>query len=855
MGRLNRRTLAYGFLAGVVLAAIRAPLGLDWTQLQVVDAGTAALFRAGALLAVTLFLDPRRVAFERGVAAGPLLAAALLGFAADTFLLAPLWQPASRLGFAAVLVLGALMLHRIAGPPGEHADQVERLPFVERLGLTVAAAGATIALETLAHHVRLLTLGLPEDDAMVGATFLLTLTIGAFAFGGLVARAGWQRAAPAVLAALVGPVTLLGLVFLARLGPGGLSPFLARFGLQLSDVGTWRVTLPVAAGGLVAAGFAAGTALAAARDAARFAALVLGAGVGLVLRPAVVGSLSRAVPTEELAQSAWAWAAVVLGTALAAVGALFVTLREPGRRRWVASGLVVALLVAPWVGPRVVIWSFSPWATSTIVPELCIPTSAGVVTVERAPDGNRIATIDRRRLTPTADEERVDRMRIDYAAGLLDAARREAGFTTLVIGQLTPRRALALRELGAIRVDRTAPWFAAIEPVERALFGTVRRPEGELVRPALARKRLRAGDYDLVLATPVHGPVLKLKSQAELPWGTVAAPFPGGLDVPYGTPDGTSDGTPGGTPGGTPDGTIGVAWLDAASPLGTARIEGPVLLAMDRFRHPSVGLVRGRPGAVEGAPRTLELGPPVPGPGPWELLGTLPRHRHFALHRALFDRLEQAAAGGPQAELTRGLALHFAAQRPSSPYESEVERIELDEDELRAFFADAGAVDALDPFARDLWEGLAWLLSGKRRPDLVLVYLEAVSQRHGPWPALDRVVARAYRELLDPEEALRVARRALAATPRDPDALLLVGELHLELGDPEEALGPLKEARLAVPDSLAVLVALGRALGATGDPEGRALLEALATEHPGAPGVEEALEALQVGPATDSGGD
>src|SRR6185503_525179 len=62
MGHPWLRRTAHGVTAGILLSCLRAPLGLDWTQLVVVQGTTRAMFRAVALIALALALDPARVA-------------------------------------------------------------------------------------------------------------------------------------------------------------------------------------------------------------------------------------------------------------------------------------------------------------------------------------------------------------------------------------------------------------------------------------------------------------------------------------------------------------------------------------------------------------------------------------------------------------------------------------------------------------------------------------------------------------------------------------------------------------------------------------------------------------------------
>ena len=208
-------------------------------------------------------------------------------------------------------------------------------------------------------------------------------------------------------------------------------------------------------------------------------------------------------------------------------------------------------------------------------------------------------------------------------------------------------------------------------------------------------------------------------------------------------------------------------------------------------------------------------------------------------------------------QLTRGLALHFAAQKLSSPYETRPQQIELEEDELRAYLAalppagaSARASEPLDPFTRELWESLAWLMTEKRLPDLALVYLEPVAERYAPWPALDRALGRAYRELLEPDSALPFLERALEQDRLDIGLLVECAQCARELGDPAQAAGFLERALAIQPGRFDIERALGLALIAAGDPRGRELVEGLLRQHPDDP---ELLESLGQGSAQPGG--
>ena len=190
------RLIGFGICAGLLLSVMRAPLGLDWTQLPATSGSTDALFRASAMIATALFLGAARPAF-RGIFSGSwLLFAVLVGFALHGFVLATRLSPTGSASFALVLVCGTVALRCFAGShnPSPTTERGESLAlgeikalapvvgFPERFGLFLAGAGVALAFEALAHQVRLLGLGLPEDDTLQAFVFLLLSTLGAIAF-------------------------------------------------------------------------------------------------------------------------------------------------------------------------------------------------------------------------------------------------------------------------------------------------------------------------------------------------------------------------------------------------------------------------------------------------------------------------------------------------------------------------------------------------------------------------------------------------------------------------------------------------------------------------------------------------
>jgi len=823
MGRFSRlRLLAHAATAGALLACMRAPLGLDWTQLVAVQASSAALFRAAGLLALVVALDPARSVLRDGPR--PLwLAGLLAGYAGQGLLLEV--GPGSRAGFALLLLLATVLARMLAGRRrvGTELDPPLAEPGRrERAGLVAIGAGVVVALEALARETRLFTLGTTVDEAVVGSVFLALLWLGALAFGPLLARLGSERTRLAVGAAACAPAALAGLAFLAALTPDGLYAYLRRLELPLgalrglderlggplgltripafdgATIGMHWTSAILAAAALVAPAFLLGGTLGSARSFARVRPLVLGAALGLLALPFVVARAGAPLAPAQLGQAAFAWSVVVVGASTAAAGLALVALAEV-RARGLTLGLALVVAALPWLLPRPRPWSFSPWAARRVEPEFVWPLPEGLLTVEPARGGGRQVTLDRKLLTPTLEELEADERRLRAAFALLPLERRGPGLRALFVGQLTPERAAVLATLGLAAIDRTAAWHRAMPAVEERLFAAG-PPPGEVLAPAEARERLDDGAYGWVVAAPAAGPIVTWKSEAREIWSPADGPRLTDLAL---------EGE-----------TVGVAWIAGDARLAHGSELDPLVLDADRLEHLSLGLVRGPFQGEVGARGPLFRIEAARGPSARELLGTMPQQRSFALERAT-----AAALVAPEApELARGLALHFAAQRLSSPYETRAQQIELDEEALRAFAA--AVPEVLDPLSVEVWEGLAWLCQAKRMPELALVYLEPVAERHAPWPALDRALAAAYREMLEPAEALRFLERLRGSTPDDLGAWIESAACAEEVGDPAQAQAFLDEAlRRPVVRTPAEERALGLALARLGDRRGLPLLE------------------------------
>jgi hypothetical protein len=840
MGRNSRaRRLAHGLAAGVLFSCLRAPLGLDWTQVAVVQGSTRTLFRALALIALALALDPARPALRGGPGAG-WLAALCGGFLLHGLVLDV--TPGSRAGYVLTVLAGTLLLRALAGPRARSEEPAPEAPSGgERAGLFTVGLGSALALETLAHEVRLFTLATSADDTVVAGVHLALIAVGAAAFGPLFARLGREHVRLAAGLAASAAATVGGLAFLRVLAADGLHGYLRSLdpvfdvlrtidgklgghlgiaalpSLDGASIGTLWTTAILAAAALIGPGFVLGAALGATRNAGRLAPALLGAAAGLIALPFLIRARGAPLDADELDGASLAWELTLAGTSAAAAGVALVAFTGPAPR---AGGCLLALAIAlvPWIRPRLVLWSLSPWSPRQVLPELVWPTAEGLLTVEPAArEGRLVLTLDRERLTPVAEEEVADERRLRLAWSLVPEERRTGTVRALLVGQITPQRALVLASLGALELDRTAPWHAAMPAVEERLFRGGPAPPGRIVAPAEARAKLGDGEYDWVVAAPAFGPIVSWKTEAREIWGSPDAPRLTELELPRGT--------------------LGVAWI-AGTALVPRRVSlEPLILTVESLESFSAGLVRGLelgPGSPAGP--TFRI-PRHPGPVPAAFLGTMPQMRPFLVQAAWTANLACEAAP----ELARGLALHFAAQELSSPYETRAQQVEIDDDALRAFFAAVPEPGALDPLTRDLWEALGWLFTEKRMPEQALVYIEPLADRFAPWPELDRAVARAYAEVLEPETAGRFLERARKARPEDVEILLESARCAEALGEFGASVGFLERALTLRPGRPDLERAVALAMVRGGDPRGPMHVERLLAENPRDPELLEAL--------------
>lgn len=816
-----------GFVAGLILSCTRAPLGIDLFQGPAVDGRVSYGWRSGAIvaLAIGLFLARQAILPVR------LILGCAFGFGVHALLIANAWSPSSPLSLGATALLGLALL----AAPGRKTPKPEEdsVPpkFLELLGLAGAGAGAAIALEGVARHVRLLGGTLAQDDAVFAVVFLLLVVAGGVTFGWLTAARSLRGISlPSGLAASAS-ATFVSLVVIQRLSVKlSYTRYLRSFGLDPSLRGTLAYDALIAAACLVAPSLLLGAALLGARGRKRIFGLLIGGALGLSLLPGLL-ALAPGSTTADVQSSSTEL--IPLGALLACGGALVAILSLSDRgaiARW--SGITIALaLAAPALFVKVrPIHVLSPWATRPTFPLIVSDTPEGLVTVESfglLGGSWAFATLDRRTISPPEEQIAADAIRLRGSFELLPAGRRSGGkFRVLLLGQLTPERARTLAACGAIRVDRTAAWHKAMERVEEVMWSQLpvelAQPEGSILTLAEARDRLARAEYDLVIALPVPGD----------------APRTRAVDAPATT-------------------TV-VRWLEIDEPVVARDLGDTVALTSDGFEHPVLGLLTNASlveGDGEWAPLLLRAGEPtsVPTPLAWLLRRKSERGdaRADTSRAAIMERLARAAQGGPQEDLLAGLAILQAAQERSSQFETPEERTELPEACLSRFRS-AVLAGPPGPYLRRMWESLARILVRKRWIEEIYTYVQPVAEKHHPWPALEIVLARADLESLAPKDAVRRLEPLASVAPRSFELFELLGRAHCALGEGSKALEAWKEAANLPGDDRVARKKVILAVARTGDPVGIAAAQRLLLEMPEDVDIRTLLQhPAGAGPVTD----
>ncbi|HEV8112554.1 MAG TPA: hypothetical protein VGR31_07240 [Planctomycetota bacterium] len=814
------RNLVRGLVAGSVLSCLRAPLGVELLEWGAVGARTSYEWRTAALAVVAL----GAWAAGQATLSVRFLLGILVGFAIHGLFLANVWSPGGTVSLALTACAGFALLAAVRSPAVDVAGDPPK--FLEMIGIAVAAAGAAIALDGVAREVRIFGAGLAQDDSLSVVVWIALATAGLLSFG-------WIAGAR-VLRGISLPIALAGcacacrvsLAVIARLvEPRGLGAYLKHFGLDASRHGTLAYDALISAAILVVPALVLGAGLAGARGRSRILAVLLGAAVGLFLVPSLLALDPRANSAD--AQPSCA-EIVALGGLVAALGAVVAILSLSDRgavARWSGIGAALALAAPALSGKAEPVHVLSPWARRPVFPSYVADTPEGLVTVESfgiLGGAWVFVTVDRHLVTPDFDDAVADALRFRSTIELVPPEHRRAGgIRMLLVGQLSPERARILADAGVRRVDRTAAWWSSMSRVEDALWAALpedhARPEGDIVAPSEARARMARGDYDVVLAPPVRGD----------------APRAGTVDVP--------------------ESTTVVRWIDLDEPAVHRKLPERVAVLLDGLERPALALVDHGAASSAGpyAPLLVRPGPARAAPTPlaWLLVPHAERDdaRATAARAAMFTRLAAGERGGPLEDTTTAFELFFDAQVPSSQFETAVDRVELPDACLDRFRA-AALAGAPDPSLRRTWETIAQVLAGKRWIEKIYAYARPVAEKNRTWPALEKALAKADLESLQPQDALHRLEPLRLTIPEDFELWYLLGNAQCAAGDPSAATESWRRAVwLKTSDRLAKRK-IALALTRSGDAEGREAARGLLLETPG----DEELKALLTQP-TPSG--
>ncbi|MCK6445195.1 MAG: hypothetical protein L6Q99_02280 [Planctomycetes bacterium] len=821
-------SFALGAMVGVAASLARAPLVGSLFEGPAAASLRSGVWRATPFLALAVgLLLTRRAATPRPIA---LVGGGAVGFALHALFLQPAFEITSPLGLGlvgAAVLIGVAVFARdavsAATKPVEATDAIAARdpagasspPSGLRIAcLVFAGACATIALEVASRPLR--QFGSSADEQTLFAlAFAACLAVGASAFAGLFAGERARGALPALLvAATVG--VWLSLATLSEIRTrDGLDAFLrtALFGLvklDLSRRGMLDANLLIGARVLVVPAFAWGAALVCVRHAHELAGVALGIALGLVAGPSLAAS-GGLIDGEALAVAAKD-ALEPLALVAAAAAALALLLE----RRWIAGAAAVLLGVAAWFLPARSTVVITPWDRFPAEPRAWVDHPLGLFTVEPTVDQEYVVTLDRRRITAVGAAAKAEEAQVATMWRAL--ALPNQGVRVLLVGQLSPRRAQILGAFGAASIDRTGAWHAAMAPLEDALFEGAPEPAGEILSPTAASAR-PAKTWDLVWMPATESsafdvPALPAEVAPTFVWQPIDA-WVADRELSAGAPWSS-------------DVVLAGFGLDRLA-FGSFASATQPNRASDAQRAGAVDAGAVDAGAVDaGAVEWFAAAERVAPPNLWTRSRTRGFQREFDAQTAAAKRLADSARG---AKLPEALLRYFELQVRSSPFETEAQRIELDAETLDRF-RDAALEAEPGLFLRRVWDGLARVLVEKREVNWILSHVEPLAVRYPGWAALERALAAAYVEALDPATAAEHFERAITAEPFDLTLYAPCAEAWIRAERPERAVDRMRQALEIQPRRREWERLLGIALVRAGDRSGRELLQTLLLEDP-----------------------
>ena len=736
----------------------------------------------------------------------PSTTAALLGAPIALALLDAPWIPevlSAALGWAAPLLLvlarGAPAAAREAAPQESGAR-----PRLAAAALAAGAAAVVCALAPISLELRSFLRGTAWDLARSDATLLLLMSLGTALLGPILARGGpiGGTAAPALAAALLllgsrrlevlhgDPQLFRDVTAFARrtLGAAGAidAPLYPSF-LVAATVPAFLLALGCALGGLVKS----------CRAGARTPALSLGLAAGLWI--AMVSIEGRSVEGAIEGGLPRAFDAALVLLAGASILAAAAVERTPRRIVAIALSLVCAggLAAARAALPA----EFRPTALFS-TQERAVPEFHKILAVRESLDGlaalmeepdwwdltrperSRRVRVDRVDRTPTIQGRHALDLALAQALAVHGAPER-----VLILGVLPPESLDLLRAAGVKWVD-FAPMPATAAAVATGFDANDLSPAGrDGLRFAAGRRGYDVvfwapqPNYPAAVASALRATHLRALESALRPGGLAAVC----LDLET-TPAPVIDALREDWLGDRPGAAVAFAATGVESPAvgllvspapDTKKTGIPTFLAALRARVPALATevawiappAPRAPDALRASSYFTSLLPPIAPLRAFESLGHGTRfspepRRAAAEGGALVDRWYRDAPAGPAkalSHLARASQTFFAAPWSFNPFRSPAEQIPIPNETLDAIVASARVAPGAVPPAAEAFRRLARFLIEQKEFQRLLGFSKAFAEAApGIWDA--RIaLARAHRELLDPEAAL-----AILSSPSPP---------------------------------------------------------------------------------------
>ncbi|MCP5022974.1 MAG: hypothetical protein GY930_14525 [bacterium] len=705
----------------------------------------------------------------------------------------PYFQIGPGAATCAMIAMGLML--RFRAPANEPRSENEDCPDdpSEALTLILTGAGMALALHGLGRILARLGEGSSADTSVTVATFITLVACGAFSFGRPIPVLASKRKKllPWICFAL-----MLAIIAALRaeqtLGTGaGLRTLMRRFGLDLSHAGTTAGVLLTSVSILILPAFAVGTLISALRQARRIFHVTFGAAVATLLIPTTLNSsgflTGHLQPSLRL---------IVWGIGLLVIAETRLWLAQ-GWRYVACAAIVIGILITA-IMPKDSILVPRPWQRTPVEPILWMELPQGQLTVTSDGMGSLQVLLDQVPLTADAEHSRLQDRCMAVSMGLLNAETRSKA-RVLLIGVLSPQVKERLHALGARHIDRVIPFDEVFgKACEQALIGkgVFQEIPGDSIDRVEARTRLNHGDYDLVLGLPTHG---------------IDAPMP---DLPKNPK------------------AVMVLWNSLEGLQGTRHSDHEGILCSDglaRFAFawtafPKQLVLR----SANTRTASLRNGGLNVSRLRWHTLRSWER-TPLGMATSL-DALSQDAIE-TDALLFGALQDIFSKQTGSSPFETETQRFELPREPVIRLTQALGRGPA-GPFYQEIAGGLARTLIGKRDVASIMEFLPELSKSMGEPYELERSIARAELESLEPGAAAIRLKRLRQTWPTDVNLLEELGMALDQSEQPGAAVDIWAQLRDLHPDEWHFEKAWTLSLVRSDDDRASAALEKALSKHP-----------------------